>query len=249
MKTVVNKGYIRKTLFVILWIIIWQLCSQWLNMTLVLPGPVDVWKALKDLLTDKTTLGVVLLSTVNIMTGFILAMLVGCIAGIAGGKFVVIDELLSPVIFLCKTLPMASFIILILIIAGSKKVSAVTAFIVTIPIIYNSAKTGVLRTDQKLLSMARVFHIRWYNTWHYIYGKSILKEQKSGCKIAVGMAFKAGISAEVIGIAKKSIGEAMYLSKLYIATDELIAWSLLVVLTGLIMEFAVLQLLRLLEKI
>ena len=56
--------------------------------------------------------------------------------------------------------------------------------------------------------------------------------------------WKAGIAAEVIGTPLRSIGEQMYLSKVYMATAELFAWTLTVILLSLVFEKAVLWLLR-----
>ena len=50
------------------------------------------------------------------------------------------------------------------------------------------------------------------------------------------MCWKAGISAEVIGLPAKSIGEQMYLSKLYLMTDELLAWSTAIIIVSVIFE-------------
>jgi NitT/TauT family transport system permease protein len=64
--------------------------------------------------------------------------------------------------------------------------------------------------------------------------------------MAAGMCLKAGVSAEVIGLARLTIGEQLYYSKLYIDTAGLFAWSIIVVglallwqkLFEMIVEFA-----------
>ena len=64
------------------------------------------------------------------------------------------------------------------------------------------------------------------------------------CASALGMSWKAGIAAEVIGTPLHSIGEQMYLSKIYMATAELFAWTFTVIVLSTIFEKVVLWLLR-----
>ena len=47
---------------------------------------------------------------------------------------------------------------------------------------------------------------------------------------AMGLAWKSGVAAEVIGIPTGSIGEKLYKAKVYLATPDLFAWTLTVVL-------------------
>ena len=58
------------------------------------------------------------------------------------------------------------------------------------------------------------------------------------------MSWKAGIAAEVIGTPLRSIGEQMYLSKVYMATAELFAWTMTVILLSTVLEKLLLRLLR-----
>jgi NitT/TauT family transport system permease protein len=54
--------------------------------------------------------------------------------------------------------------------------------------------------------------------------------------MAAGMCMKAGVSAEVIGLARRTVGEQLYYSKIYLDTAGLFAWSLLVVVLGFLWE-------------
>ena len=65
----------------------------------------------------------------------------------------------------------------------------------------------------------------------------------AACRAGVGIAFKAGIAAEVLAVPERSIGRAIYESKLYLLTDELFAYTLTVVVISAVIEYAVLSLL------
>lgn len=58
-----------------------------------------------------------------------------------------------------QSLPIASFIIVLIIWFGSKNVASYISFIVVFPMIYNSVITGVGNVDSKILEMAQVFNV------------------------------------------------------------------------------------------
>ena len=65
----------------------------------------------------------------------------------------------------------------------------------------------------------------------------------AACRTALGLGWKAGVAAEVLCVPENSIGRAIYEGKLYLMTDELFAWTLVVVLISMAVEFAVIRLL------
>lgn len=58
----------------------------------------------------------------------------------------------------------------------------------------------------------------------------------SACRVALGMSWKSGIMAEVIGTPKPSIGREMYAAKTYLQTANLFAWTIVVVVLSLLFE-------------
>ena len=66
----------------------------------------------------------------------------------------------------------------------------------------------------------------------------------SGCKVALGMSWKAGIAAEVIGTPDFSIGEKIYMSKIYLNTAGLFSWTFVVILLSFLFEKGFLFLLK-----
>lgn len=70
----------------------------------------------------------------------------------------------------------------------------------------------------------------------FIYLPCVLPSFISACKIGLGFCFKAGIAAEVIGLPVRSIGSELYKSKLYLMTEELFAWTVVIVLLSAFFE-------------
>ena len=61
----------------------------------------------------------------------------------------------------------------------------------------------------------------------------------SACKTSIGLAWKAGVAAEIIAMPKGTIGTMIGEAKLYIMSAEMFAWTLTVVLLSLAIEFGV----------
>ena len=135
-----------------------------------------------------------------------------------------------------KAVPVASFIILVLIWGPSRNLSVVISFLMVLPVIYTNDLGGILSTDRKLLEMAQVFRIPLFRRIRYIYLSQLLPYLRTGFSLSLGLCWKAGVAAEVIGIPKGSIGEKLYEAKVYLETPDLFSWTLVIVLISVIFE-------------
>lgn len=144
---------------------------------------------------------------------------------------------------LLKSIPVASFVILALIWAGSANLSVLIAFLVVLPVIYIHTVAGLESTDEKLLEMAKVFSMSPWKQIRYIYIPALVPYLRSGCGVALGMSWKSGVAAEVIGVPDHSIGEKLYMSKIYLNTGDLMAWTFVIIVISALFEKAVLRLL------
>ena len=55
----------------------------------------------------------------------------------------------------------------------------------------------------------------------------------SAWQLAMGLAWKSGIAAEVIGVSNGSIGEKLYEAKIYYTTADLFAWTVVIVVLSM----------------
>ena len=131
---------------------------------------------------------------------------------------------------------MASFIILVLIWVPSRNLSVVISFLMVFPVMYTNLLKGIESTDRNLLEMAQVFRISLPRRIRYIYVSQVLPFFRAGCSVALGLCWKAGIAAEVIGIPEQSIGEMLYNAKIYLNTPDLFAWTVVIVMISLLFE-------------
>ena len=58
----------------------------------------------------------------------------------------------------------------------------------------------------------------------------------SACRLSLGMCWKAGVAAEVIGVPSGSIGEKLYNAKIYLNTPDLFAWTVVIIVISFVFE-------------
>lgn len=234
-----------RRLFVIgFWILVWQLGALYVDNHIILVGPWDTVLALGRLIPDGDFWRSIAYSFGKITLGFLSAFGAGVFLGSLGYRAAFVRDLLEPVMVLLKSIPVASFVILALIWAGSENLSVLIAFIVVLPMIYVNTLAGLGSTDGKLLEMAKVFRMSAGKKIRYIYVPALVPYLKSGCRIALGMSWKSGVAAEVIGIPDHSIGEKLYMAKIYLNTADVLAWTLVIILVSVLFERAVLGVLN-----
>lgn len=235
---------LRKYLIWLFWIAVWQTANLLIHNDIIFVGPLDMVSALGELIGDGGFWATILNSFARISLGFLGAFALSILLGSLAYVFPLIKELLEPLMLLIKSVPVASFVILALIWIGSHNLAVFTSFLVVVPIVYVSTLSGLEHTDRKLLEMAQVFHMPLWKQIHYIYIPALLPYLTSGCKTALGMSWKSGVAAEVIGIPDGSIGEQLYYSKLYLDTAGLFAWTFVIIVVSAVFERFFLYLLR-----
>lgn len=231
-----TKKYIRTTLIVLIWLVIWQVAALVVNNAILLSGPIDTFKALIALGSEPSFYLSIGITAGKILMGFLIGMISGTVLSILSYKKNLVKDFLSPFVSVIKSIPIVSFIIIALIWAGSSYVTVIVSAIISFPIFYKNLLEGLLVTDPKLLELAFVYQMKPAKKLKYIYIPSVSSHVKSAVSLAIGMAFRGGITAEVVGQPLRSIGNGLYLSKINLATSDMLAWTFAAVLCAFIIE-------------
>ena len=143
--------------------------------------------------------------------------------------FFAVEVLMEPLIMVIKATPVASFIILCLIWIPSRNLSVFISFLMVFPVVYTNILEGIRQTDKQLLEMADSFGAGVGKKLQFIYLSQVMPYAVTACKLGLGLCWKAGIAAEVIGIPAGSIGEKLYKAKVYLETPDLFAWTIVII--------------------
>ena len=238
---------------VLFWLCVWQLASMLINQRILLVSPVRVILRLIELIPTEDFLASLLHSLLHITGGFLAALLAAGLLAALSARFRAASELLAPLMLAIRTIPVVSFIILALFFVSSKYLAILISFLMGLPIIYQNLLEGIrqLRESQEsrqLMEMSRLFRLRPYRRMRYIILGQLMPYLRAACSSAIGLCWKAGAAAEVIGMPDKSIGEKLQQAKIYLNTPDLLAWTLVLVLVSLSFEKIFLKLLSTAEK-
>lgn len=238
------KGIYPKLFAVLLALLVWHIASAAIDNRLILASPLESGKTLIKIISGNALLPSVWFSFSRITAGFMAALFAGVFLAVAAGRFQTIETLLLPYMTTIKSVPVASFIVLALIWFSSGALSTFTSFLMTLPVIYTNTLEGIKSIDTKMLGMAAVFRVPWKRRLLYIWTPQIRPFLISACSVALGLAWKAGIAAEVIGIPEGSMGEKLYYAKVYFSSADLLAWTFIIVILSLLFEKAFVGLLK-----
>lgn len=241
MKNNVGKQ-IRKIIILGGWLAAWQLLSIIVGNRILMVGPLETAVALGANIVEQSFWKTIFYSIGRIGAGFFVGVLSGLVLAMVSAGFSLIEEIVTPVLNLMKSIPVASFVVLFLIWWRSDMLSSVISFCVVLPVVYVNMLEGIRSTDGSLLEMADVFGMHSWNRLWYIYRPACKPFLDSSIRICVGMSWKSGVAAEVIGTPNFSIGEALYMSKIYLETADVLAWTAVTIILSTVCEKGILAL-------
>ena len=233
---------------VLFWLGVWQLMAMvleriYLHGALLLPSPVAALVRLGEMAVTAEFWQTVAMSSGRILGGFVIACLLGTVLAALSARFALLRELLQPLLACVKAVPVASFIILALMWLSSRHLSLFISFLMVFPVIYSNVLSGILQTDRQLLEMAKVFRVPAGRLLRGIYLPQVMPYFRTACSLSLGLCWKSGIAAEVIGMPEGTIGEHLHTVKVYFETADLFAWTLVIVLVSVGFEKLFLRLL------
>lgn len=227
------------------WIVVWQLAAVSLGHGgLFLATPIQTLQALAQLTPTAGFWQRIVFSALRILAGFLLAVVGGLVLGALGARWRWVRIFIEPAMQLIRAMPVASFVILALLWVRSANLSVVVSFTHVLPVVYAGVQGGIADTDSQLLEMAHVYRLPLITRLRYIWLPGIFPSFCESCIAAMGMCWKSGVSAEVIGLPDHSVGDALYRAKITLSTPDVFAWTLVIVLLSALLSTVAARLLR-----
>ena len=226
---------------VALWLLVWQggsvaLAAAYPHGGLLLATPVQAALRLLELLPSSAFWRAVGNSSLRIFGGFLLSCALALLlASLAAGR-PWLRDLLGPPVAVVKAVPVASFIILALVWLDAEALSLFISALMVFPPVYLNVLEGLRQTDPKLLELARVYRIPFRRRVWGVYLPQVLPYFRSAASLALGLCWKAGAAAEVIGLPEGTIGERLYTAKVYYQTPDLFAWTAVILVLSAVFE-------------
>lgn len=223
---------------------VWQITAILVDTEFLLPSPVAVVCRLFTLWSEEGFLLAISNSFLKIVFGFLLGLALGLLLALAAARFSVIEDLLWPFMITIKSVPVASFIVIALMWMTSKELSSFISFLMVLPIIYTNILVGIKNANRDMDKIATVFKMPLGRRILYIWIPRIKPFMLSACSVALGLSWKAGVAAELIGIPDNTLGEMLHYAKINFSMPDLLAWTLIIVFISVSFEKLFLALLR-----
>ena len=221
------------------WIALWQIAAMAVNLELILPTPLTCAKTLVQMLPTKELWIAVGGTLKRIFIGYAIGCASGMLLGTAAYLLPVAGEFIKPMMTVVKSTPVSSFILLAVLWMAPTSVPALIGALMVTPIVFGNVVTGLGEHSKKLREVAFVYGLSPKECARRLFIPAVIPYVSAACLTSLGLAWKAGVAAEVLVVTKDSIGQWLYYSKLYFETAQLFAWTIVVILLSFALEKAV----------
>jgi len=223
-------------LVIAFWLAVWWFAAYRMGRALLLPSPHAVFQKLCELILTAEFWRIVLRSILRVVLGILLAMISGVLLALLTSCSRLLYRLFYPILSVIKATPIASFVILALLWLGSSMLPVFIAMLIVLPVVWAAVSDGIGAFDRQLIETCYVFNFPFGKRLKLLYLPTVMPYFLSACKTSIGMAWKAGVAAEVLAVSPVSIGKQLFEAKIYLETEELFAWTAVVVLLSLAIE-------------
>lgn len=237
-------------LIALFWIGIWEVVSLIIGKPLLFPSPIDVIKRLFELLITNNFWKVTLLSLYRVGLGILIAIILGSLIGFLCSLSKIAYEIISPFVTVVKSTPVASFIILFIVLIknGNETTPIIISALMVFPIVFSNVYQGINSIDKNLIEVCKVYKIPLKKQISSLYVPSLMPYLSSALLSSIGLGWKAGIAAEVLCTPKISIGTELFDAKTYFENIDVFAWTVTVIIISLVFELVIMRLFKVLLK-
>ena len=243
-----GRKLIQYTFVTAFWLSVWLLAARAVGESLLLPTPREVFTRLLELSAGKDFWLTLLTSLGRILYGVLLAVFSGVVLAIATHFVPFLYTLFYPMITVVRSTPVASFIILAYLWIDRNTLPSFIAVLMVLPVVWANLHEALDDVDQGLLEMAKAFRFSPAKKLTRIYLPSVVPAFIASCRSSVGLAWKAGVAAEILIVPLVSIGRMLSEAKQYLETVDLFAWTVTVILMSLLLELILLCIVRLCKR-
>jgi len=218
------------------WFALWYVVAEKVFLSFLLPNPLEVLKRLLEFIGTQAFYEILGASLVRVGLGYAAGILCGILLGSLAFRFGFLHTLFAPLMAIIRATPVASFILVVILWIDREGVPSFISFLMVFPIVWQNTLLGWEKRDRQLGEMATVFSLSAPKTLLRIDLPQILPYVFASAKTGMGLAWKAGVAAEVLALPKVSVGQMIYNAKLYLETVDLYAWTLAIILISVLLE-------------
>ena len=239
---------IAKLIFpIVFWLLVWEILSLIISNDYFLPSVPLTFKTLFTLLKTSEFYKIIFLTLFRVISGLLLGIVLGILLASLCHRFELAKILVTPMMSVVKATPVATFIIVLWVLFtkyfSAAALAVFIAVLMVMPIVWQNTVDAYNSIDPKLSEVCDVFEFSFKKRVKLLIFPALTKYIFPAVITSTGLAWKSEIAAEIIAYTKHSIGQEINDAKSHYQSEEVFAWTLVVILMSILLEFGVKKLL------
>lgn len=227
---------------------VWLAAHAVVKNEYIVPSFPDTLKSMGESLSDAyfwTSYGYTMLRAVEGWAiAFLCAVLLSALAAVNDAC----RRFFDPFVSVFRTVPTMAITLMLLVWTSPRVAPVIVTFLMLFPISYAQLTAAYRSVDPKLIEMAQVYRLPMWQRILRIYVPQMLPSLFSQAGPNLSLSIKVAVSAEVLSFTYQSVGGILQQASIYNDMPQLFAVTILMLITGGILEFALGQLTRLTDR-
>ena len=219
-------------------LILWQIGAIRAGSKFILPTPLDAFGATGVILTRSAFWSAFWGTLLRTLISYIVSLVLAVGIAVLAFRFKILQNFLSPFVSVVRALPTMAVVLLLVIWFGAKTAPVIISLLVVMPTLYATILSCLESVDKDLIEMCNLYKVNARDKILRLYIPSVVKSSAMSISSALSLNLKLMVAGEVLAVTARSLGAMMQMASLYYATDELMALTLITVITALVLEFA-----------
>ena len=225
-----NKPFLFSITGVLVLILGWIIISTLANNDLIFPKIDQIASAIFDIFRKGENLKYIAYDVIRIIFSIIISFVIAILTVFVYIKFKNSYHFLKPILIFFKTIPVIAISVFIWLLVGGKSVPIITTILVTVPVIIGGLVGAIDSMDQNLVDELKMVNNNHFIAFFNIYLPYLLPYIFIAFFQTFGLGLKVMVTSEYLSQTKNSIGKALYNAQSNIALDEILAWSIIIVI-------------------
>lgn len=217
------------------WLAVWEISARIIDIRFIFPTVTDTLISLISGIVTADFWAAIAMTLLRIVLGFVLGVVLGIIFALLS-LIPEVKHLVSPIITVSRTIPVASFIMILWLLLSDPFIPTLIALLMVFPVVWQSAYDSASGAPGELAEMCKMYDFSNKKILMYLTVPSMLKGTLPAIITSSGLAWKAGVAAEIITYTKNSIGKNIAEAKNLIEGADLFAWTAVVILFSIGVE-------------
>ncbi len=225
-----KRNIIFKILGIISIILAWQLSAYFTGNTDIFPTPTKSFATLIKIASGQNFWIHIGTTLFRGIIGGLLSLILGFILGLLSSINSSIRNFIQPWVILLRSIPVIAVILLAIIWLTPGFVPFFIMLITVTPIIVEEVTEGIIEINTRYKEMITIYKIPASKQLKQVIWPGLLPRIASGFSLGMGYGWRAVVVGEVLSRPQWGIGDRMAHSQNYFNADELIAWTVVLII-------------------